>query len=57
MERMGTGDALQGQDQDQKLRNHLLYTAIYGLGCVEKRFKVVEIDFRGYHRVLLIRSL
>ena len=32
MERMGTGGALQGRDQDQKLRNNLLYHAMVGVG-------------------------
>ena len=34
MERMGTGDALQGRDQDQKLRNNLLYHTMGGVGGV-----------------------
>ena len=34
MDSMGRDYVLQGRDQDQKLRNNLLYTAIYGLGCV-----------------------
>ena len=34
MDRMGRDYVLEGRDQDQKLRNNLLYTAIYGLGCV-----------------------
>ena len=41
MERMGTGEALQGRDQDQKMRNNLLYSSIIGVGCFWKRFKVV----------------
>ena len=34
MDSMSRDYVLQGRDQDQKLRNNLLYTAIYGLGCV-----------------------
>ena len=32
MERMGTGDALQGRDQDRRLRNNLLDRSIIGVG-------------------------
>ena len=38
---MGTGDALQGRDQDQKLRNNLLYSTMVGVGRIWKRFKMV----------------
>ena len=31
---MGRDYVLEGRDQDQKLRNNLLYSTIYGLGCV-----------------------
>ena len=33
---MGRDYVLEGRDQDQKSRNNLLYTAIYGLGCFFK---------------------
>ena len=41
MDRMGTGYVLQGRDQDRKLRNNLLYTAMGGVGGVLKGFNVV----------------
>ena len=34
MDRMGRDYVLQGRDQDQKLRNNLLYNTMYGLGSV-----------------------
>ena len=39
--RMRTDYVLQGRDQDQKLRNNLLYHNMGGVGGVYKRFKVV----------------
>ena len=41
MDSMGRDYVLQGRDQDQKLRNNLLYTVMGGVGGVFKRFKVV----------------
>ena len=41
MDRMGTDNALEGRDQDRKLRNNLLYRSMVGAGGVRKRFKVV----------------
>ena len=34
MDSMGRDYVLQGRDQDQKLRNNLLYNTMYGLGSV-----------------------
>ena len=34
MDCMGTGYVLEGRDQDRKLRNNLLYTAMVGVGGV-----------------------
>ena len=38
---MSTETILQGRDQDQKLRNNLLYSSMIGVGGVKKGFKVV----------------
>ena len=36
---MSTETILQGRDQDRKLRNNLLYTAMGRVGSVQKGFK------------------
>ena len=41
MDCTGRGYVLEGRDQDRKLRNNLLYTAMGGVGDFQKRFKVV----------------
>ena len=41
MDRIGTEKMLQGRDQDRKLRINLLYTAMGGLGGVNKGVKMV----------------
>ena len=41
MDSMGRDYVLQGRDQDQKLRNNLLYNTTGGVGGVWKRFKVL----------------
>ena len=48
MDSMGRDYVLQGRDQDQKLRNNLLYCSMVGVEGVWRRIKVVWIDFSDY---------
>ena len=61
MDRMSAETILQGRDQDQKLRNNLLYSSMIGVGGVFKsylrRFKTILVVILRVSMGFLIRSL